>query len=77
MWLLGIGLFFILMKWTDFGPVGNWSWIWVVSPFILALIWFEVFEPLLGLDKKKAHNDVEKIKEERVRKALERKTPGR
>jgi small Trp-rich protein len=77
MWLLGIGLLLILMKWNDFGPVGGWSWIWVVSPFILALIWFELFEPMLGLDKKKAHDDVEKIKEERVRKALERKTGGR
>ncbi len=77
MWLLGIGLLFILMKWVDFGPVGSWSWIWVVSPFIVALIWFELFEPMLGLDKKKAHSDVEKIKEERVRKALERKPRGR
>jgi small Trp-rich protein len=77
MWLLGIGLLFILMKWVDFGPVGSWSWIWVVSPFIVALIWFELFEPMLGLDKKKAHSDVEKIKAERVRKALERKPGGR
>ena len=77
MWLLGIGLLLLLMKWTDFGPVGSWSWIWVVSPFILALIWFELFEPMLGLDKKKAHDDIEKIKEERVRKALERKSGGR
>jgi small Trp-rich protein len=77
MWLLGIGLLFILMKWVDFGPVGSWSWIWVVSPFIVALLWFELFEPMLGLDKKKAHSDVEKIKEERVRKALERKPRGR
>jgi small Trp-rich protein len=65
------------MKWVDFGPVGSWSWIWVVSPFIVALLWFELFEPMLGLDKKKAHSDVEKIKEERVRKALERKPRGR
>jgi small Trp-rich protein len=75
MYLLVIGLLLLLMKWADFGPVGNWPWWVVIAPFILAVIWFEAIEPALGLDKKKAHDDIDKIKQARIRKALERQRP--
>jgi small Trp-rich protein len=77
MWFLGVGVLLLLMKWFEIGPVANWSWLWVIAPFILAMVWFEVIEPMLGLDKKKMHDNVEKNKQERVRKALERGTPPR
>ncbi len=65
------------MKWLEYGPVGHWSWWIVLAPFGLALLWFEVIEPYFGLDKKKAHNDVEKVREERIKKGLEARAPTR
>jgi small Trp-rich protein len=72
MWFLGIGVILLLMKFLEFGPVATWSWWVVLLPFGIALLWFEVVEPFFGLDKKKAHNDLEKIKQDRIRKGVER-----
>ena len=69
---LGIGVLFLMLKWFEVGPIANWSWWFVLLPFGLALLWFEVVEPFFGLDKKKAHGDIEKVKEERIRKTLGR-----
>jgi small Trp-rich protein len=76
MWFLGLGVVLLLMKFLEFGPVATWSWWVVLVPFGIALLWFEVIEPFFGLDKKKAHNDLDKIKADRIRKGLER-TPHR
>jgi hypothetical protein len=46
-------------------------------PFAGGLIWFEIVEPMLGLDKKKAHSDLEKVKQDRIKKSLERVQPPR
>ena len=70
---LGIGVVLLLMKCFEVGPVGHWSWWIVLVPFGVALLWFEVIEPYFGLDKKKAHDDIEKVREERIRKQLERR----
>jgi small Trp-rich protein len=70
MWFLVVGVLLLLMKWFEFGPIGHWPWWIVLAPFGLALAWFEVIEPYFGLDKKKAHDDIEKVKEERIKKAV-------
>ena len=70
MWFLAIGVILLLMKWFEFGPVGHWSWWLVLLPFGVALLWFEIAEPFFGLDKKKAHHDLDKIKEERIKKSM-------
>ena len=68
---LVVGVLLLLLKFFEFGPVTNWSWWIVLAPFGLALFWFEIVEPFFGLDKKKAHNDLEKVKEERIKKGLQ------
>lgn len=68
---LVVGVLLLLLKFFEFGPVAHWSWWVVLAPFGLALFWFEVVEPFFGLDKKKAHDDLEKVKEERIRKGLQ------
>ena len=70
MWFLAIGVVLLLMKWFEYGPVGNWAWWLVLIPFGLALLWFEVIEPYFGLDRKKAHDEGDKVKAERIRKAV-------
>lgn len=80
MWLLYVGLVLLLSKLLDFGPLADLSWWWVILPFVLALIWWEVFERRLGLDKKKAFDEMEKAKKARIARALERDKvarPGR
>jgi small Trp-rich protein len=77
MWFLGIGVLLLIMKWFEYGPVAHWSWWIVLAPFALALAWFEIIEPFFGLDKKKAHDELEKVKEERIRKGLQGRTGRR
>lgn len=70
MLFLGIGVVLLLLKWMEFGPVAHWSWWVILLPFGLALLWFEVIEPYFGLDKKRAHDDIEKVRDERIRKGM-------
>jgi small Trp-rich protein len=76
-WLIGIGFILLLMKWLQFGPVANWSWWLVLTPLFIAFFWFEVIEPMFGLDKKRAHDELAKVKEERIKEQLERNSRGR
>ncbi len=46
------------------------SWWWVTGLMGLAFLWFEFLEPLLGLDKRKAHDEQDKIRKDRVKKAF-------
>ena len=71
MWLILIGLVLLVSKLLDIGPLAGLSWWWVLLPFLVALIWFEVFERRLGLDKKKAFDELDKAKKERIARALE------
>jgi small Trp-rich protein len=48
------------MKIAQFGPVAELSWMWVLAPFIVALLWFEAFESMLGMDKRKKRKDQDK-----------------
>jgi hypothetical protein len=38
---------------------------------LVAFIWFEFIERMLGLDKRKAHDEAERLRKERVKKAFE------
>jgi small Trp-rich protein len=72
MWILYVGLVLLVSKLLEVGPFAELSWWWVVLPFVLALIWWEFFERRLGLDKKKAFDELDLAKKERIARALER-----
>ena len=60
-----------LLKILDIPPVGNWSWVWVLTPFGLLMLWWNVITPMIGWDKKVAEKkmkDDEKQAEETKRK---------
>jgi len=40
MYLLGLGLILLVMKYLEFGPVATWSWWLVLAPFGLAVLWW-------------------------------------
>ena len=57
-----------LLRFLEVWPVADLSWWWITGLFVITFLWFEFGEKLLGLDKKKAHDQIEKIKQERIRK---------
>jgi small Trp-rich protein len=40
MYLLGIGIILLAMKYLEIDPVAAWSWWVVLSPFALAVAWW-------------------------------------
>ena len=40
MYFLGLGLILLAMKYFEMGPVANWSWWLVLTPFALAVAWW-------------------------------------
>jgi small Trp-rich protein len=71
MWLIWVGVALIVLKVLDISVFSEVSWWWIALPFGLAYLWFELVEKRLGLDKKKAFDEIEKAKKERIRKRLE------
>lgn len=53
MYLVGLGLVFMAMKYLEFGPVALWDWWIVLSPFALAIAWW-AWADSSGYTKRKA-----------------------
>ncbi|HYD81245.1 MAG TPA: TIGR04438 family Trp-rich protein [Paucimonas sp.] len=64
---------FAALRYLEIGPFANLSWWWLVGLMALAFVWFEFIERLLGLDKRKAHESLEKARKERVQKTFDNK----
>lgn len=71
MYLIIVGVLLLLLKWAEIGPFATLSWWWITLPLLLAIFWFEVIEPMFGLDKKRGHDEYEATRAERIRKQLE------
>jgi len=68
--LLIVGL--SILRYFELGPFADFSWWWIIGLFALAFIWFEFIERMLGLDKKKEHSEVEKVRKQRIEKAFKK-----
>jgi small Trp-rich protein len=53
MYLLGLGIVLLLLKWLQWVPVANWSWWLVLLPFALAVVWWS-WADWSGYTKRKA-----------------------
>ncbi len=62
-----------ILKYFEVSIVADLSWWWIVGLLFVAFIWFEFIERILGLDKRQAHDKLEKNRQERVKKAFETK----
>jgi small Trp-rich protein len=71
MWLIWLGVALIVLKLLEISVFATLSWWWITVPFVLAFLWFELVERRLGLDKKKAFDEIDKIKKLRIQRALE------
>ncbi|NML61292.1 TIGR04438 family Trp-rich protein [Massilia sp. RP-1-19] len=48
------------------------SWWWIVGLMVVAFIWFEFIEKILGLDKKKQHDVDEQRRKDRVKQSFDK-----
>lgn len=71
MWLIWIGVALIVLKALDISVFGELSWWWVVLPFGVGFLWFEFVEKRFGLDKRKAFDEMDKAKRDRIKKRME------
>lgn len=65
MYLLGLGLVFLAMKFFEIGPVAAMSWWLVMAPFALAVIWW-TWADATGYTKKKAMDRENARRKERI-----------
>ena len=65
MYLLGLGIFLLIMKYLAVGPVADWSWWLVMSPFGMAVLWW-AWADHSGYTKKKSMDRENKRKQERI-----------
>jgi small Trp-rich protein len=70
MWFVVIGCVLLAMKVIEFGFVAEWSWLWILSPFGLAVAWWS-FADASGLTKRREMDKLEERKHERRRKHME------
>ena len=59
-----------ILRYFEIGPFAIMSWWWIIGLFGVAYIWFEFIERILGLDKKKAHDEANRTREARVKKTF-------
>lgn len=63
----------ILLKYFEVGFVEKMSWWWVVGVAVVGFIWFEFIERMLGLDKRRAFDESDKARADRVKKNFQKK----
>ena len=61
----------VALKYFEVWKFADLSWWWIVGVMGVAFLWFEFVEPMLGLDKRKAHNVDEQRRKDRVKKSFE------
>jgi small Trp-rich protein len=81
MYLLGLGLIFLLLKNLEIGFVAGWSWWLILSPFALAVVWW-AWADASGYTKRKAMEREEERRQARIDKnrvaiGTEKKRPRR
>jgi small Trp-rich protein len=70
MWFVVAGCLLLAMKLTDFGFAATWSWLWILAPFGLAVVWW-AFADAVGLTKQREMDKMEERKHERRRRSME------
>lgn len=65
MYLLVLGLALLTLKWMEVDPVANWSWLLILAPFALALLWW-AWADSSGFTKRRAAEREQARKQERL-----------
>jgi small Trp-rich protein len=67
MYFLLIGIAALALKYLEIGSVATWSWFIVLSPFVLAVLWWW-YADASGYTKKKEIEKMDKRKQDRIDK---------
>ena len=70
MYLLGLGIILLLMKYLDMDPVVGWSWLVVLAPFGLAMAWW-AWADASGYTRRKAMERDDKRRLDRINQQRE------
>jgi small Trp-rich protein len=70
MWFVVIGCLLLLMKMADFGFAATLSWLWILAPFGLAVVWWAIADGT-GMTMRRAMDKMEERKHERRRRQME------
>lgn len=73
MYFLGLGVVLLLLKYLGVGPLADWSWWWMLTPFVLAVVWWS-WADASGYTKRKAMEIEDKRlqdRRDRTKSALE------
>ena len=69
-----IAIIILLLKIAEIGPPANWPWLWVLAPFAVLVLWWNVITPMIGWDKKMAEKKMKK--EQAEAEATKKKNRG-
>ena len=69
-----VAIIILLLKLAEIGPVANWSWFWVLLPFGVLALWWNVIAPLIGWDKKMAQKKM--LEEQKEAQEAKKKNRG-
>jgi small Trp-rich protein len=70
MYLLGLGIILLALKYLEYGAVATWSWWVVLAPFAAAVAWW-AWADWSGYTKKKAVQREDERKRARIAKNRE------
>ncbi len=70
MYLLGLSLVLLALKYLEIGPVATWSWWVVISSFAATAAWW-AWADSTGYTKRKAMEKMEERKKERINRHKE------
>lgn len=62
-----------LLRYFEVWRFASLSWWWIAGLMVAAFIWFEFIEPMLGLDKRKAHDVDEKRRQDRIKNSFDKR----
>ena len=65
MYLLGIGIVLLALKYLEIGPVAGWDWWMVLLPFALAVAWW-AWADASGYTRRKAMEREDKRRQDRI-----------
>ena len=68
MYLLGLGVILLAMKYFEFGPVATWDWWVVLAPFGLAVLWW-AWADSSGYTKRKAMEREGRRRQDRINRS--------
>ncbi|AVS77552.1 TIGR04438 family Trp-rich protein [Paracidovorax avenae] len=65
MYTLGLGILLVVLKYLEIGPVAQWSWWWVLSPFAVTAAWW-AWADATGYTKRRAMEKTDQRRQDRI-----------